>query len=927
MHQYNHTFTETLFANGPCVIFQWSPQVGWPVSYVSPNVYQVLGYQQQQLILGEISFFELIHPDDIGRIEAEVQQHLDEGRSDFKQQYRLMRADGQYIWVDDYTYVIYDSQQEGAMINGYIVDVNDQVNAHRENENQKQRLALVIDGTDIAFWDWNVQTGDTVFNERWAQMIGYTVEDLQPISIETWIRYAHPDDLEQSNLLLNQHFAGEIPHYDYECRLRHKDGHWIWVHDRGKVMSWTEDGKPLRMIGTHVDITRRKLEEHSKHYQNQQFQALFKYTSDGVVFFDLQGIIQKVNQQFCDMFGYQVQEVLGNQINEIIDPEKKCNDYLWDAIIEGKRIKVETSRYSRTGSMIDVLVKGGPVIIDEGIVGGYIVYADITRQKQQNRELEARDELLRKLSENVPGVIFQYQLNQDGSSCFPFASEGMKDIYNVYPEEVKLDATRVFEVIHPEDIEKIRDSISRSSKTGDIWSDEYRVIFPDDNGNLKESWRHGQSTPEYLPNGSVIWHGYISNHDNQKEIERKLIAARKEAEEANSAKSQFLSTMSHEIRTPMNAIIGMTEVLEEIVIGEEVKQYIKVIRRNGEFLLYTINSVLDLAKIESGAIHIHKLPVHMVAFISELSNIYQVLAHRKGLEFLVELDYDNSGKDEYVLVDIDKLRQVLVNLIGNAIKFTEKGHVRLIIRKINHQLLQFQVVDTGIGIPEHKLDIIFNDFVQVDSSTTRTYGGTGLGLSISKKLVHLMGGSIWAESQAGVGSTFFFNLPMEVSFSRVSNYENVEKSSGAYYESTECNDTLSQNNKRILIVDDVADNRLLLQVFLKQVPCEIIFAVNGSDALEQYKEASKRSEQQIHLILMDMQMPVMDGYTATQKIREWERGNKLQEVPIIALTAYALKEEQHKSIRSGCNCHMSKPIKKVELIAAIKRYLCENTFE
>ncbi len=400
-----------------------------------------------------------------------------------------------------------------------------------------------------------------------------------------------------------------------------------------------------------------------------------------------------------------------------------------------------------------------------------------------------------------------------------------------------------------------------------------------------------------------IWSA-VEDISQQREVEAARIA-RYEADSANKAKSAFLATMSHEIRTPLNSILGMGEMLKtETELTQRQTQFVDLLNRSGEQLLALINDILDLSRIDAGQLSLEKTAFDLRQLIDDSVRLFAFKAREQGIGLHCVVADDLPG-----LVLGDRTKQILLNLIGNAVKFTKDGKVTVEARRDGNDTdtVAFLISDTGPGIPEEKQQAIFQPFTQGDASMTRKHGGSGLGLSICTRLLDLMGGRIEVQSRVGEGSVFSCFIPLPETFVEEQYDDAPEIMTAPAGDRIEKDDV----KPRILLVEDTEENRFVIESFLKKTASLIEVAENGLIAVEKFKDGD------FDLVLMDIQMPVMDGYEATRRIRAWEAQSGVAPTPIIALTAHALASETEQIMAVGCNLHLSKPVRKQVLLAAI----------
>ena len=848
--------------------------------WMNRKFWTTLGYDPDEMPHKSSAWQNMINPDDLKKVDVNLQKHIENPDYPFDQIVRYQHKKGSTVWIRCRGLIIRDKNGKPVRMIGAHHDLTLLKEKEEELKKEKQRLFGILEGTNVGTWEWNVQTGETIFNEKWAEIVGYSLEEISPTTIKTWMQFAHPDDLQKSQGLLEEHFQGKTDYYECETRMKHKNGNWIWVLDRGKVMSWTEDNKPLLMLGTHQDITDRK--------QSQlEFNTLLSTTLDGFFITDDKGKIIEANGAFCRKMGYSREEMLEMTITDIEGKERpeETKKHIQNVFEKGYD-RFESVHVTKDGEQLDVEIS--VTYFDVGVKRLYSFVRDITHKKRASRKLAMSEKRYKGLLESQNDLIVRV----DTEGRFTYVNEAYCEAFGKTREA--LIGKQFTPLVHEEDIEPTLKAMEN------LYVPPYRAYI-EQRAKTVRGWRW------------LAWedNAILGDEGNIMEIQgvgrdiTELMEAKQMAENANRAKSEFLANMSHEIRTPMNAIIGFSELLEDRCNDSKMKQYLQGIKSAGSNLLNLINDILDLSKIEAGKMDIQLVNTSIKVIVEEILQIFRFKAEEKHIELIS--DYDEQTP-EIVMVDELRVRQILLNLVGNAVKFTEEGSVKIAIKTslVDEENriadLNIEVEDTGIGISGQNQRKIFESFTQQDGQNTRKFGGTGLGLTISKKLASMMNGDILVESTRGKGSTFTLAL-------KDVKYETCDKISPKPAPDKETDYRFKPS--KVLVVEDMPSNVLIVKGYLEPYDLEISTAENGVIAVNIARELKP------DLILMDMQMPVMSGYEATTILKKDE---KTKDIAIIALTASAMARDEQE-IRKICDGYIRKPVTKADLVQELAKHL------
>jgi len=748
-------------------------------------------------------------------------------------------------------------------------------------------------------------------NRVWEQTLGYTRTELidQPL-----LDLVHPDDHNVTREALNSLSLG-LPMVSFANRCRAKDGTYRWIQTNAMPVV----GEDQAYLVGFVD-TERTLSQSDQLKAGALQRAIFNSANFSSIATDAKGVIQIFNVGAERMLGYTATEVM-NKITpaDISDPQelivraKSLSAELATAITPGFEALVfkasrgiediyELTYIRKDGSRFPAVVSVTALRDAQNVIIGYLLIGtDNTARKAVEEEQKKSDQRLRDQQFYTRSLIesnIDALMTTDPSGIITDVNKQMEALTGSTRDEL-IGAPFKDCFTEPDRAEAaIKLVLSEKSVT------DYELTARARDG--KETVVFYNATTFY-DRSRTLQGVFAAARDvtEQKRVELELNEARAVAESASQTKSDFLASMSHEIRTPMNAIMGIADLLAQTQLSATQDKYVQIFRRAGENLLNLINDILDLSKVEASQLELERTGFSLKEQTEIAIEMVTARAQEKGLTLSCDIAPDVPDS---VIGDPTRLRQVLMNLLGNAIKFTASGRVSLRVESDHDPLspttLRFSVCDNGIGIPDEKQARVFERFTQADSSTTRRFGGSGLGLTICKRLVELMGGRIWVESKVAVGSTFSFAVPLEV---QTGETQTSAISEGSISE-------LPLAPLRILLTEDSPDNCTITLAYLEGTPYTVEVAENGAVACEMFRAGN------YDLVLMDRQMPLMDGLEAARNIRAWESSNGRNPTPIIALTASALKGDRETCIAAGCSAFLTKPIRQSVLLQAIREH-------
>lgn len=790
---------------------------------------------------------------------------------------------------------IHDSS---GVITGYAFTAHDiaiRVHATRQLRQSEQRFRSAFENAPLGMCLATVDARFLQVNATFCRLFGYSESEL---FATTWLELTHPDDRAASVHIVRQLLDDHSSSVEAEKRYIHRSGATVWARTRVSLVR-DSDRSPLYFIAHVEDITTRKRTEEALRESEERFRIMADGCPAPMWVTNASGEVRFVNRVFREFFGMTPSQAEGDNWRDCLHPDD-APAYVAAVIgsLESQSAFRAEARVRRAdGQWRWCAAFAEPRFSPAGQFLGHVGLAlDITERKNAEDALRTSEERFRQLAENIREVF--WMLDPSGTQLL-YVSPAYEQIWGRCCESLYANPASWLDAVHAEDREAVGRNFARQL-TGVDCESEYRILAPD--GVLR--WVRDRSFPIRDANGNLIRVvGIAEDITERKRYDEELVAAREAADAANLAKSRFLANMSHEIRTPMNGVIGMLQLLLGTALSSEQREYATIIESSGRALLALIDDILDLSKIEARQIKLANLDFRLSDAVEEVVQVLRAEAAAKSLLLSWKAEPDTP---DLVRGDPHRLRQVLLNLAANAVKFTEHGgvtiRVSLLASGAGSATILFAVTDTGIGIRPDQASGLFSPFVQADASTTRKYGGTGLGLSISKQLIEMMGGQIDLESTPGKGSTFRFTVVLEV----------PPQDAGTPISTQPVPLLVSPSQSgRILVAEDNRVNQRVLLAQLEKLGYQATTVSSGAEAAEALVRET------FDIVLMDCQMPVMDGFEATRRIRQ----AGFTSLPIVAVTANAMAGDRERCLKEGMNDYLSKPIDMHQLASVLARWL------
>jgi len=858
------------------------------LTWVSNSIKNILGYTPEEMVNIELcSFF---HPSDANL----VRELIFDVRNERKNSHfiaRVLHKSGEYKWLEFQVHFI---------VGKFYAMARDITETHKQlldKESKNELFKLGEKVSKMGFWQINLPDQKISWSDEMFRIYETDVTEL--LGIDEVIK----NFTSEYKSMMQQAFADLLAtgkEFMHEVKIRTGKNSEKWVRVIGRSQFVEE--KIGKIYGTVQDIsaTQEILESISL------YKELFDLSPEIILISDIKGKLIYFNQEAKRRLDIEDKQTYSlGQFEKIMEDTEVWESHLGQLTAERSKI-YPTTYTSRDGSEFYAEISASLTQIKgESYVISFV--RDISGRVPLSVESKGSSNVLQHLTEQIPGALYQFVIDKEGDMKFSYLSPGIKAILDLEEEDLSSfnDISKAISKVHPEDMASVLTSTVASARKLSPWNCKFRLKTAQ-NDDFK--WVLGTAKPEQLENGDVVWYGYLTDITEQKHFEENLKKAREEALRASQLKSEFLSIISHELRTPLNAISGSVYSLMQDQHTDSQKSAFETINFAVDNLISMINDLLDFQKMEASKLSLEILPMNLEEVLNQVLSGLNFHAKESGNQLYLK---NNTDLNFEVRGDKVRLAQVLNNLVTNSLKFTKKGVVDVIveIKENLHDKLKvyFEVKDNGIGIAKEDQARIFNEFDQIQNSFSKKYGGTGLGLSITKKLLAMMGSKIDFRSELGVGSSFFFEIEFEKTY--LQPVPEVKEESEVVLRQQASRKPVELTDVNLLMAEDNDVNALVLGKILKKWGVRYKRVSNGKEAIEALKE------EEFDCVLMDIQMPVMNGFEATEKIKEFSC------VPVIALSAADKVEFLDKIEKIGFEGYVSKPIDASELQKKIKEVL------
>lgn len=852
-----------------------------------------------------------VHPDDKDRVIKKLEETYASSATSWSDEFRFQKADGTYGDFYDRAIIIRDESGKPVRYIGSMLDITERKRAEEKIKVANDRFEMISHATNDAIFELDFEADKSWHNTVFKQLLNSYNDDLSMVeNRRIWRSKLHPEDRERVIKNIESAYLGNSTSWSDEFRFLKADGNYGVFYERAIIIR-DDSGKPTRFIGSMLDVTDLKKAEDDLLKMHKKLASIFEAIPDLLFEISLDGIIYNYHSRNNDLLNIPPAELLGKTFYEVMPPD--AANLVMSALQEAS-VKGFSNGRQYTLELPDGIhwfeLSIAPMKEGENSDLHFICLSrDITESKKVDFALYKSEERSRGLLNNLEAGIVVHAsdtsiiisnsmaaqllgLNDDqmkGKKAFDPAWTFLNEDFTIMPVE-KYPVNQI--IADKKAFKNVTVGVNRPAKQDVIWllCNGFPVL--DKNGDITEI---------------VI---SFMNITARKLLEIELVKSKEQAEAANRAKTDFLANMSHEIRTPLNGIIGFTHLLMKSDLKKNQAEYMSTINESATSLMHIVNDVLDFSKIESGKLELNIEEINLFKLTRQVVDLFNYQANLKKIDLVLNID---SNVPQYIMGDSVRLKQILVNLLSNALKFTTFGEIRLDITEvpnsnIKSSVLKFSVKDTGIGIKVNNNQKIFNSFVQEDNSTNRKFGGTGLGLAISNQLLALMDSKLQLISKYGDGSDFFF----EIEFKKSKHKKNSERIAALLESPIVPTEALT--DKKVLIVEDNKINMLLAKTLVKKLisNCIIFEAKDGNEAVEQY------IKEKPDVILMDIQMPNKNGYEATDEIRKLKDS---ENIPIIAITAGIMIGDKEKCLEAGMNDYLPKPIIQVDLEKMLHKWL------